>query len=48
MKLLLLLERELIRKCVFRCEPFDTYPRTYDLLHAANLFSVERKRYCVS
>ncbi|XVF83733.1 hypothetical protein PTKIN_Ptkin16aG0515500 [Pterospermum kingtungense] len=26
------------------CEPFDTYPRTYDLLHAASLFSVERKR----
>lgn len=28
-----------------RCEPFDTYPRTYDLLHAAGLFSVEQKRY---
>ncbi|XVF39239.1 hypothetical protein PTKIN_Ptkin01aG0019600 [Pterospermum kingtungense] len=27
------------------CEPFDTYPRTYDLLHAAGLFSVEKKRY---
>ncbi|XP_022746058.1 probable methyltransferase PMT11 [Durio zibethinus] len=26
------------------CEPFDTYPRTYDLVHAAGLFSVERKR----
>ncbi|XP_050213144.1 probable methyltransferase PMT10 [Mercurialis annua] len=26
------------------CEPFDTYPRTYDLLHAARLFSVEQKR----
>ncbi|KAI4384494.1 hypothetical protein MLD38_002643 [Melastoma candidum] len=26
------------------CEPFDTYPRTYDLLHANGLFSVERKR----
>ncbi|KAL3523856.1 hypothetical protein ACH5RR_016690 [Cinchona calisaya] len=26
------------------CEPFDTYPRTYDLLHAAGLFSTERKR----
>lgn len=26
------------------CEPFDTYPRTYDLLHAAGLFSVESKR----
>lgn len=32
--------------CLFyRCEPFDTYPRTYDLLHAAGLFSVEQKRY---
>ncbi|KAH1153022.1 hypothetical protein GLYMA_18G034800v4 [Glycine max] len=27
------------------CEAFDTYPRTYDLLHAANLLSVEKKRY---
>eukprot|EP00252_Welwitschia_mirabilis_P003493 TRINITY_DN13552_c0_g1_i2.p1 TRINITY_DN13552_c0_g1~~TRINITY_DN13552_c0_g1_i2.p1 ORF type:complete len:690 (-),score=101.99 TRINITY_DN13552_c0_g1_i2:169-2238(-) len=26
------------------CEPFDTYPRTYDLLHAFSLFSVEQKR----
>ncbi|XP_060198355.1 probable methyltransferase PMT10 [Lycium barbarum] len=26
------------------CEPFDTYPRTYDLIHAAALFSVERNR----
>ncbi|KAL9272341.1 putative methyltransferase PMT11 [Drosera capensis] len=26
------------------CEPFDTYPRTYDLLHAAGLFSIEQKR----
>ncbi|CAM8968070.1 unnamed protein product [Rhodiola kirilowii] len=26
------------------CEPFDTYPRTYDLLHASGLFSIERKR----
>ncbi|KAL5991755.1 hypothetical protein ACLOJK_012666 [Asimina triloba] len=25
------------------CEPFDTYPRTYDLLHASSLFSVEQK-----
>ncbi|KAI8564114.1 hypothetical protein RHMOL_Rhmol03G0157100 [Rhododendron molle] len=30
------------------CEPFDTYPRTYDLLHAAGLFSIERKRCNVS
>jgi len=28
-----------------RCEPFDTYPRTYDLLHAAGLLSIEKKRY---
>eukprot|EP01018_Ginkgo_biloba_P034225 Gb_07905 [translate_table: standard] len=26
------------------CEPFDTYPRTYDLLHASGLFSIEQKR----
>ncbi|KAK9061153.1 hypothetical protein SSX86_018333 [Deinandra increscens subsp. villosa] len=26
------------------CEPFDTYPRTYDLLHAGGLFSIEKKR----
>lgn len=26
------------------CESFDTYPRTYDFLHAAGLFSIERKR----
>ncbi|KAF5467895.1 hypothetical protein F2P56_012103 [Juglans regia] len=26
------------------CEPFDTYPRTYDLLHANGLFTVEKKR----
>ncbi|KAL4576297.1 hypothetical protein LXL04_012389 [Taraxacum kok-saghyz] len=30
------------------CEPFDTYPRTYDLLHAAGLFSIEQKRCNVS
>ncbi|KAM0008957.1 putative S-adenosyl-L-methionine-dependent methyltransferase [Helianthus debilis subsp. tardiflorus] len=30
------------------CEPFDTYPRTYDLLHAAGLFSVEQKRCSIS
>ncbi|KAK4277922.1 hypothetical protein QN277_015841 [Acacia crassicarpa] len=30
------------------CEPFDTYPRTYDLLHAANLLSIERKRCNIS
>ncbi|KAL9396080.1 hypothetical protein Peur_010333 [Populus x canadensis] len=27
------------------CETFDTYPRTYDLLHAAGLFSAEQKRH---
>ncbi|KAM1053920.1 hypothetical protein FF1_001377 [Malus domestica] len=30
------------------CEPFDTYPRTYDLLHAASLFSIEKKRCDIS
>ena len=30
--------------CMNRCEPFDTYPRTYDLLHASGLFSKEQKR----
>jgi hypothetical protein len=36
----------IILKILFpRCETFDTYPRTYDLLHAAGLFSAEQKRY---
>lgn len=26
------------------CESFDTYPRTYDMLHAVGLFTHERKR----
>ncbi|KAK9154364.1 hypothetical protein Sjap_001844 [Stephania japonica] len=30
------------------CEPFDTYPRTYDLLHAAGLLSIEKKRCSIS
>ncbi|XAR71992.1 Phosphoethanolamine N-methyltransferase [Bertholletia excelsa] len=30
------------------CEPFDTYPRTYDLLHAAGLFSIEHRRCNIS
>ncbi|CAH9065239.1 unnamed protein product, partial [Cuscuta europaea] len=30
------------------CEPFDTYPRTYDFLHANGLFSIERKRCNIS
>ncbi|XAR62859.1 Phosphoethanolamine N-methyltransferase [Bertholletia excelsa] len=28
------------------CEPFDTYPRTYDLINAASLFSLEQKSRC--
>lgn len=35
----------MIYNVILRCKPFDSYPRTYDLLHAAGLFSVERKRY---
>ncbi|XP_028084161.1 probable methyltransferase PMT12 [Camellia sinensis] len=31
-----------------RCEPFDTYPRTYDLLNTAGLFSIEEKRCNIS
>ncbi|XP_043698880.1 probable methyltransferase PMT11 isoform X2 [Telopea speciosissima] len=30
------------------CEPFNTYPRTYDFLHAAGLFSIEKKRCNIS
>ncbi|KAM0906483.1 hypothetical protein ACQ4PT_016737 [Festuca glaucescens] len=30
------------------CEPFDTYPRTYDLLHAFGLFSKEQIRCNIS
>ncbi|VFQ77417.1 unnamed protein product [Cuscuta campestris] len=30
------------------CEAFDTYPRTYDFLHANGLFSIERKRCNIS
>ncbi|AQK99470.1 putative methyltransferase PMT10 [Zea mays] len=30
------------------CEPFDTYPRTYDLLHASGLFSKEQNRCNIS
>ncbi|KAL5717266.1 hypothetical protein ACHQM5_010304 [Ranunculus cassubicifolius] len=30
------------------CEPFDTYPRTYDFLHAAGLLSSEQKRCNIS
>lgn len=28
----------------YRCEPFSTYPRTYDLLHANHLFSHYKNR----
>ncbi|KAI3883126.1 hypothetical protein MKX03_012526 [Papaver bracteatum] len=30
------------------CEPFDTYPRTYDLLNANRIFSTEQKRCNIS
>nr|GME04729.1 probable methyltransferase PMT10 [Ipomoea batatas] len=30
------------------CEPFDTYPRTYDLLNAIGVFSAEKKRCNIS
>ncbi|KAI3936862.1 hypothetical protein MKW92_039340 [Papaver armeniacum] len=30
------------------CEPFDTYPRTYDLLNANRIFSTETKRCNIS
>lgn len=30
------------------CEPFDTYPRTYDLLNAEGIFSIEQKRCNIS
>eukprot|EP00268_Persea_americana_P038377 TRINITY_DN37963_c0_g2_i1.p1 TRINITY_DN37963_c0_g2~~TRINITY_DN37963_c0_g2_i1.p1 ORF type:complete len:669 (-),score=121.87 TRINITY_DN37963_c0_g2_i1:292-2298(-) len=30
------------------CEAFDTYPRTYDLLHASGLLSIEQKRCNIS
>nr|GMD85181.1 probable methyltransferase PMT10 [Ipomoea batatas] len=30
------------------CEPFDTYPRTYDFLNAIRLFSVEKNRCNIS
>ncbi|CAH9075613.1 unnamed protein product [Cuscuta epithymum] len=30
------------------CEPFDTYPRSYDLLNANGLFSVEKNRCNIS
>jgi tRNA wybutosine-synthesizing protein 1 len=29
------------------CEPFGTYPRSYDLLHADHLFSRLRIRYVI-
>ncbi|KAL2467784.1 putative methyltransferase PMT10 [Forsythia ovata] len=30
------------------CEPFDTYPRTYDMLNAVALFSAEQKRCSIT
>ena len=34
-----------IHECfLFRCEPFSTYPRSYDLLHASYLFSHYKDR----
>ncbi|KAH0455094.1 hypothetical protein IEQ34_017018 [Dendrobium chrysotoxum] len=40
----LIYDRGLIGVAHDWCEPFDTYPRTYDLLHAFGLFSTEQKR----
>ncbi|KAH9324994.1 hypothetical protein KI387_005172, partial [Taxus chinensis] len=40
----LIYDRGLIGVAHDWCEAFDTYPRTYDLLHASGLFSVEEKR----
>ena len=30
----------------FRCEPFPTYPRTYDMLHANGLLSLLASERC--
>ncbi|XP_020590188.1 probable methyltransferase PMT11 isoform X2 [Phalaenopsis equestris] len=40
----LIYDRGLIGVAHDWCEPFDTYPRTYDLLHAFGLFFTEQKR----
>ncbi|GJP55636.1 hypothetical protein CLOM_g14582 [Closterium sp. NIES-68] len=40
-------ERGLIGTYQDWCEPFSTYPRTYDLIHAAWLFSAISKRCSV-
>lgn len=40
-------ERGLIGTYQDWCEPFSTYPRTYDLIHAANLFSMYNDRYII-
>lgn len=37
-------ERGLIGTYQDWCEAFSTYPRTYDLLHAANVFSIYQDR----
>ncbi|CAI9767548.1 unnamed protein product [Fraxinus pennsylvanica] len=41
-------DRVLIGVMHDRCEAFDTYPRAYDLLHAAGLLSIEQKRCNIS
>lgn len=40
-------ERGLIGTYQDWCEPFSTYPRTYDLIHASNLFSIYQDRYII-
>ncbi|CAA2981762.1 probable methyltransferase PMT10 [Olea europaea subsp. europaea] len=40
----LIFDRGLIGVMHDWCEPFETYPRTYDLLNAVALFSAEQKR----
>lgn len=42
--LLVIYDRELTGVMHDWCELFDTYARTYDLLHASGLFSIEQKR----
>lgn len=31
---------------ICRCEPFSTYPRTYDLIHVSNLMQSTAQRFC--
>lgn len=37
---------EIVSESVHRCEPFPTYPRTYDLLHARSLLSYLSSEKC--